>query len=93
VTLRVAQPAAGRRVAGHCRRPTARNADRPRCSRWTPLRGRTVRSLPAGRNTLRYRGRLAGRTLPPGRYRLLARARDAADHLSRQRWTTFVILE
>ena len=93
VTFRVAQPAAGRRVAGHCRRPTARNADRPRCSRWTPLRGRTVRSLPAGRNALRYRGRLAGRTLAPGRYRLLARARDAADHLSRQRWTTFVILE
>jgi Divergent InlB B-repeat domain len=93
VTFRVARPAAGRQVAGHCRRPTARNADRPRCSRWTPLRGRTVRSLPAGRTTLRYRGRLAGRTLGPGRYRLLARARDAADNLSRQRSTTFLVLE
>jgi hypothetical protein len=93
VTFRVARPAAGRQVAGHCRRPTARNADRPRCSRWTPLRGRTVRSLPAGRNAVRYRGRLAGRALRPGRYRLLARARDAADNLSRQRRTTFVVLE
>jgi hypothetical protein len=93
VTFRVARPAAGRQVAGHCRRPTARNADRPRCSRWTPLRGRTVRSLPAGRNAVRYRGRLAGRALRPGRDRLLARARDAADNLSRQRRTTFVVLE
>ena len=89
VTFRVVQPTPGRQVAGQCRRPTARNADRPRCSRWTPLRGRTVRSLPAGRTALRYRGRLAGRTLRPGRYRLLARARDSADNLSRQRSTPF----
>ena len=36
VTFRVVQPTPGRQVAGQCRRPTARNADRPRCSRWTP---------------------------------------------------------
>ena len=93
VTFRVVRPTAGRQVAGHCRRPTVRNADRPRCSRWTPLRGRTVRSLPAGQTALRYRGRLAGRTLRPGRYRLVARARDAADNLSRQRSATFFVLE
>jgi hypothetical protein len=60
--------------------------------RWTLLRGRIARSLPAGANALRYRGRIAGRTLRPGRYRLLVRARDAAGNLSSQRRTTFVVL-
>lgn len=92
VTFRVVRAAAGRRVAGSCRRPTARTADRPRCTRWILLRGRLVRSLPAGTITMRYRGRLAGRELRPGRYRMLARGRDAAGNLSRQRWTAFEIL-
>jgi Divergent InlB B-repeat domain len=93
VTFRVARLAANRQDAGHCRRPSARNADRPRCPRWTRPRGSIARNLPAGPTTLRYRGRLAGRTLPPGRYRLLARARDTADNRSKQRAATFLILE
>ena len=93
VTFRVARLAAGRRDAGQCRRPSARNADRPRCPRWTRQRGLIARNLPAGPKTLRYRGRLAGRTLRPGRYRLIARARDTADNLSKQRTATFLILE
>ena len=60
--------------------------------RWTLLRGRILRSLSAGPTALRYRGRIAGRTLRPGRYRLLVRARDAAGNLSSQRRTTFVVL-
>jgi hypothetical protein len=60
--------------------------------RWVLLRGRIARSLPAGANALRYRGRISGRTLRPGRYRLLVRARDAAGNLSSQRRTTFVVL-
>jgi hypothetical protein len=92
VTFSVARLVAGRQVAGHCRRPTARNADRPRCTRWTLLRGRIVRALPAGPNGLRYRGRIAGRTLRPGRYRLLVRARDTAGNLSTQRRITFIVL-
>jgi Divergent InlB B-repeat domain len=92
VTFRVARLAARRRDAGRCRPSTARS-DRPRCPRWIRERGRIVRSLPAGPSTLRYRGRLAGLTLRPGRYRLLARARDTADNLSKQRTATFRILE
>jgi hypothetical protein len=60
--------------------------------RWTLLRGRIVRSLAAGPTALRYRGRIASRTLRPGRYRLVVRARDAAGNLSSQRRTTFVVL-
>jgi hypothetical protein len=60
--------------------------------RWALLRGRIMRSLLAGPTALRFRGRIAGRTLRPGRYRLLVRARDAAGNLSSQRRTTFVVL-
>jgi hypothetical protein len=92
VTFSAARSTAGRQVGGQCRRPSARNAGRPHCTRWTLLRGRIVRGLSAGPNALRYRGRLAGRALRPGRYRLLVRARDRADNLSGLRWTTFVVL-
>jgi len=92
VRFGVARRAAGRRVGGGCRRPSAHNIGRPRCVRWIPLRGRAERSLSAGPHALRFRGRLGGRTLRPGRYRLLARARDAAGNPSRQRSTAFVVI-
>jgi hypothetical protein len=60
--------------------------------RWVRKRGRIVRKLGPGTTRLRYRGRLAGRTLPPGRYRLLVRARDAAGNLSSQRRAPFLIV-
>jgi hypothetical protein len=43
-------------------------------------------------HALRYRGRLAGRMLPPGRYRLLVRARDAAGNLSSRQRAAFWIV-
>jgi hypothetical protein len=92
VTFRVSRLLPGRRVDGRCVRPSADNRSRPRCTRSVLQRGRIVRELAAGTNRLRYRGRLAGRTLPPGRYRLLIRARDAAGNLSSQRREPFVIV-
>ena len=92
VTFRVARLVAGRRVGGRCVRPTARNRSRPRCVRSVRLRGRIVRELVAGTSRLRYRGRLAGRMLPPGRYRLIVRARDAAGNPSSRRRATFLIV-
>jgi hypothetical protein len=56
------------------------------------LRGRIVRQLARGTNRLRYRGRLAGRRLRPGRYLLVARARDDAGNLSPRRRVGFTIV-
>jgi hypothetical protein len=92
VTFRVTRLVAGRRVGGRCVRATARNRSQPRCTRSVLQRGRIVRELAPGTTRLRYRGRLAGRTLPPGRYRLLVRARDAAGNLSSQRRAPFLIV-
>jgi hypothetical protein len=92
VTFRVERLVPGRLVGGRCRAPTSRTRDSRPCTRRLPLRGRIARSLPAGASGLRYRGRLAGRTLRPGRYHLLARARDAAGNLSQQRRAAFLVL-
>ena len=92
VTFRVNRLAAGRRVNGRCVRPTARNRGAPRCTRTVRLRGRIVRQLSAGTSRLRYRGRLAGRRLRPGRYVLTARARDGAGNRSAVRRVSFRIV-
>jgi Divergent InlB B-repeat domain len=56
------------------------------------LRGRIVRKLAAGTSRLRYRGRLAGRRLRPGRYTLIVRARDAAGNRSSAQRVSFRIV-
>jgi hypothetical protein len=56
------------------------------------LRGKIVRELAKGTTHLRYRGRINGHRLKPGRYRLVARARDAAGNVSTFRRAKFRIL-
>lgn len=52
------------------------SARRRRCTRYRTLRGKFTHAGKAGLNRLRFTGRLRGRRLRPGRYRLVARARD-----------------
>jgi hypothetical protein len=92
VTFRVRRLVPGRRVGGRCVRPTARNGGARRCTLSVRLRGRIVRQLTSGTSRLRYRGRLAGRRLRPGRYRLLVQARDAAGNRSTVRRAGFRIV-
>jgi virginiamycin B lyase len=53
-----------------------------RRTRYRRLRGSFSHRAAAGPNAFTYRGRLRGRALPPGRYRLNARATDAAGNTS-----------
>jgi Calx-beta domain-containing protein len=48
-----------------------------RDGRWATVPGVFRRTAHAGRNTLRFRGRIGGRRLAAGRYRLVVRARDS----------------
>ena len=57
---------------GRCVKPTRANHRAPRCLRWVTLRGSFTRSGTAGSNTFRFTGRLSGRRLTAGRYRLVA---------------------
>jgi hypothetical protein len=58
-----------------CARPTKRNAKRKRCPRVVTLKGSFTVAGVAGPNRLRFTGRLNGRRLAPGRYRLVATPR------------------
>ena len=63
----------GRRVRGRCVPPSRRNRRGRRCVRYVRVRGSFTRAGDAGANAFRFTGRMAGRTLRLGRYRLAAR--------------------
>jgi hypothetical protein len=75
--FRVERSLPGRRSAGRCVRPSRDTQRRPACVRWVRVRGSFKRSAGPGAVSFRFAGRLGGRHLPPGRYRLLAAPRDA----------------
>jgi hypothetical protein len=92
VRLTVERAAPGRRVGGRCRRPTARNRNRPRCVRYVVLRGSFTHAGNPGPNRFKFRGRLRGRKLRPGKYRLRAQAVDPAGNVSKLARTPFRIV-
>lgn len=73
VRLAFTQILTGRLEGGRC----VKGAGKPRCFRGVADRGRLEIDGAAGGNAYRFRGRIHGRRLPPGRYRL--RLTAAAD--------------
>jgi len=82
VTFTVERVLSGRRVGGRCVAPGAGNRRRPSCTRYVTLKGsfRYPGSgfAAAGARGFKFTGRLAGRSLTPGSYRLVAVALGAA---------------
>jgi hypothetical protein len=60
----------GKRTA--CVKPTGKNRKRKRCTRVVTLKGSFSRNGVAGKNSFHFTGRLRGRKLKLGRYRLVA---------------------
>jgi hypothetical protein len=78
VTLEFSRLLTGRRVGRTCRPLIRANRRKPRCT-IAKIRGRFAVDAHAGRNTVRFLGRLPlGITLRPGKYRLSVRAGDAS---------------
>jgi hypothetical protein len=77
VTFTVKRRARGRRVKRGkrrvCVRPTQTNRKKRRCFRYVRVRGSFTRNGVAGQNRFHFTGRLRGRKLRTGRYRLYAR--------------------
>jgi hypothetical protein len=79
-TLNVAAPvkfsvdraAAGRRVKGKCVKPTKKNAKAKKCTRHLAVKGSFSRNGSAGANQFHWKGRIGGKALKPGSYRLIA---------------------
>jgi subtilisin-like proprotein convertase family protein len=81
-TFTVERALPGRRVNGRCRPQTSRNRRRAACTRLVLLRGSFRLDGASGDNAFRFTGRLRGRALTPGRYRLNAVSSDAAGNVS-----------
>jgi streptogramin lyase len=78
-----------------CRRRLAsqsRHRTGTRCRKYVSLNGRYAVASAAGAGSVRFRGRLKGRTLKPGRYRFVIRATDGAGNTSKPRRPAFRIV-
>ena len=89
-TVERARP--GRRVRGRCVKPTRRNRKRRKCTRYLRQRGSFTVAAGAGETRFRFTGRLRGRKLRPGRYRLVAVATDADGKRSAPERARFTIV-
>jgi hypothetical protein len=71
----------GRTAGGGCVKPSKSNAKRKRCTRWKLLKGAFADLGASGPNSFRFTGRLDGKALAAGRYRLLGLPSDAAGNV------------
>jgi hypothetical protein len=72
VKFTVERAAPGRKVGRSCRRRTRSNRHARRCTRYSRVPGSFGDAGSVGRNSLRFTGRMGGRKLRPGSYRLVA---------------------
>ena len=82
VRFSIERASSGRRSQGKCVKPRRSNRRGKRCTRYVTLRGSFTHKGKAGLNKLKFRGRLRGRKLRAGRYRLRAVATDGAKNRS-----------
>ncbi len=80
----------GRKVGKRCKRRTKANAGKRKCSIFRSV-GRLKAKGKAGRNVRRFSGRLKGKPLKPGPYRLTAIATDSAGGRSTPKRSGFVV--
>ena len=85
----VARVLPGRVKGGKCRRESSSNRTGRRCKLFKRVRGSFTHQGAAGANSLRFNGRVRGRTLRPGRYRLSAAPKDAAGNVGRTARASF----
>jgi hypothetical protein len=91
VTLTIQRALAGRRQHGKCVRPTPQLRRAVRCTRDRNIVTLT-KSAQAGANSTRFTGKLDKRALPPGSYRAIIIATDAAGNRSAPRRARFRII-
>jgi len=92
VKFTVQRKTSGRRVKRKCKSATRRTRSKPRCTLWKNVAGSfTVRGK-AGKNTFTFRGRVRGRALKPGSYRLSGKATDPSRNASLPKRKAFRIV-
>ncbi len=91
-TFTVQRVEKGRRRGSTCQKPGPSNRSGAPCTRYVAIRGSFSHAGTSAKlNAVRFSGRIGGRRLAPGRYRLRAVAKDAAGNASTARTATFRI--
>jgi len=92
VRFTIDRAASGRKVKSRCVKPSAKNRGKPRCDRWLAVKGSFTVTGRKGVNKIELRGRIGGKTLKPGRYRLNAKGIGPAASSSPTKRTAFKIV-
>jgi len=92
VTFKVERALRGKRAGGRCVKPTRANRGARPCTRYATLRGSFTHQGKTGQNRFKFSGRMRGRKLVPGRYRLNAVAQDPARNKSDTKRSRFRIV-
>ncbi len=82
VKFTVQRKTRGRKVGRKCVKPKRSNRRKKACTRWATVRGSFTLPGKAGKNEFTFRGRMGGRKLRAGRYRLSSVGTDAAGNSS-----------
>ncbi len=82
VSFSVERRVVGRKVGKRCVKKTGANRAKRRCATFKPVRGSFSQAGAAGAGHFRFSGRLGGRALKPGAYRLLGEAGGASKTVS-----------
>jgi hypothetical protein len=91
VSFQRAQP--GRRVGGKCVKPTAANRSRRACVRYVAAGKLSTFAGKPKTNKVKFQGVLRrGKSLAPGTYRVVVRARDAAGNAAKKNGPSFTIV-
>jgi hypothetical protein len=92
-TFTVQRVLTGRRIRGRCRSATKRNklVSRRKCKLYKRVRGSFKHTGGAGANSIRFTGRVGGKRLKAGSYRLVAATVDPAGNRSKTVRTGFRI--
>jgi hypothetical protein len=91
VTFKVERVAKGARVGKACVKRTPANSKRKACRRFVRVAGSFSQAAQPGPNSLRFNGKLGGKSLAAGPYRLVAVALDPAGNRSLPARTRFSV--
>jgi hypothetical protein len=78
VTFTVERSQKGRKKGKKCVAPTKKNKKARKCTRFVKVKGSFTHNGVAGKNTFKFSGRMRGKKLKPGSYRLNAVATGAS---------------
>jgi hypothetical protein len=93
VTFAAERKTTGRRVKGKCKTKTRKNRKKSKCTLYKKVTGSFTVPGQAGANKFTFRGRMGGKALRRGDYRLTGTAKDPANNVSVPKQKGFKIVK